>query len=154
MGPDPPVRANRHRQLLGITDGAFLHPVSIVFYRGTSPIKKCPPPEDPPRVLGIGLQWGPRGVHLGLQWGPRGVRFVISEVPPYPKVEDASVPSREQQPSTPNPQPFTLNPSLSTLHPQPYALNPARSTLLPQPYTLNPTPSSLHPQPYTLNPTA
>ena len=81
---------------MGITDGAFLHPVSIVFYRGTSPIKKCPPPEDPPRVLGIGLQWGPRGVHLGLQWGPRGVRFFISEVPPYPKVDDASVPSQQQ----------------------------------------------------------
>ena len=25
-------------------------------YRGTSPIRKCPTPYDPPRTLGIGLQ--------------------------------------------------------------------------------------------------
>ena len=39
-------------------------------YRGTSPIRKRPPPEEPPRTLGIGLRWV-----------PRGVRFLISEVP-------------------------------------------------------------------------
>ena len=39
-------------------------------YRGTSPIRKRPPPWDPPRALGVGLLWG-----------PRGVRFRVSEVP-------------------------------------------------------------------------
>ena len=39
-------------------------------YRGTSLIKKRPPPEDPPRTLGTGLRKG-----------PRGVRFLVSEVP-------------------------------------------------------------------------
>ena len=33
-------------------------------------IRKRPPPWDPPRTLGIGLRWGPRGVH-----------FLVSEVP-------------------------------------------------------------------------
>ena len=41
-------------------------------YRGTSLIRKRPPPQDPPRTLGIGLQWGPRWVHS-----------LISEVPLY-----------------------------------------------------------------------
>ena len=40
-------------------------------YRGTSPMRKRPPPSDPPRALGIGLRWG-----------PRGVRFLVSEVLP------------------------------------------------------------------------
>ena len=31
-------------------------------YRVTSPIRKRPPPYDPPRTLGIGLLWGPRGL--------------------------------------------------------------------------------------------
>ena len=40
--------------------------------RGSSPIRKRPPPYDPPRTLGIGLRQGPR-------W----VCFLISEVPMY-----------------------------------------------------------------------
>ena len=34
--------------------------------------KKYPPPQDPPRTLGIGLRYG-----------PRGERFLMSEVPLY-----------------------------------------------------------------------
>ena len=41
-------------------------------YRGTSPIKKRPPPYDPFMTLG-----------MGLQLGPRGERFLTSEVPLY-----------------------------------------------------------------------
>ena len=39
-------------------------------HRGTSPVRKRPPPYDPPMTLGIGLRQG-----------PRGVRVLISEVP-------------------------------------------------------------------------
>ena len=39
-------------------------------YRGTSPIRKCPPPWDPFRTPGIGLRHG-----------PRGLSFMSSEVP-------------------------------------------------------------------------
>ena len=39
-------------------------------YRGTSPIRKRPPPYDPPTTLGIGIRQG-----------PRGVRFLVCEVP-------------------------------------------------------------------------
>ena len=38
--------------------------------RGTSPIRKCPPPLEPPRTLDIGLRYG-----------PRVMRFLVSEVP-------------------------------------------------------------------------
>ena len=41
-------------------------------FRGTSPIRKHPPPYDPRRTLGIVLREGPRGVH-----------FLMSEVPLY-----------------------------------------------------------------------
>ena len=41
----------------------------VVLYRGTSPIKKCLPPSDLLKTLGIGLRQC-----------PRGVRFLISEV--------------------------------------------------------------------------
>ena len=41
-------------------------------YRDTSLIRKRPPSQDPPRTLGIGLRWG-----------PRGVRFLMSEVTLY-----------------------------------------------------------------------
>jgi len=41
-------------------------------YRGTSLIRKRPPPYDPPMTLG-----------LDLRLGPRGVRFLVSEVPLY-----------------------------------------------------------------------
>ena len=27
----------------------------VTLHRGNSPIRKCPPPKDPPRTLGIGL---------------------------------------------------------------------------------------------------
>jgi len=30
--------------------------------RGTSPIRKRPPPDEPLQTLGMGLRWGPRGV--------------------------------------------------------------------------------------------
>jgi hypothetical protein len=43
-----------------------------VVYRGTSPIRKRPPPYDPPMTLG-----------LGLRYGLTGVRFLTSEVPLY-----------------------------------------------------------------------
>ena len=39
-------------------------------YRGTSLITKRPPPQDPPRSLGIGVRWG-----------PMGGSFLMSEVP-------------------------------------------------------------------------
>ena len=41
-------------------------------HRSTSLIRKGPPPQDPPRTLGIGLLWG-----------PRRRRFLMSEVPLY-----------------------------------------------------------------------
>jgi len=41
-------------------------------YRGTSLARKRPPPQDPPRILGVGLLSGLRGVH-----------FLVSEVPLY-----------------------------------------------------------------------
>ena len=44
----------------------------VLPYRGTSPIRKRPPPKEPPRTLGIGLRRG-----------SRGVRSVVGEVPPY-----------------------------------------------------------------------
>jgi hypothetical protein len=37
--------------------------------RGTSPIKKRPPPQEPPRTL-----------RIGLRQGPRGMRFLVIEV--------------------------------------------------------------------------
>ena len=46
------------------------NPVLEPPYRGTSLIRNRPPPQDPPRTLGIGLRYG-----------PRGVRFLVSEVP-------------------------------------------------------------------------
>ena len=45
-------------------------------YRGTSPIRKRPPPYDPPSTLGTGLRLG-----------PRGGRFHMSEVPLYAPAE-------------------------------------------------------------------
>ena len=51
-------------------------------YRGTSPIRKRPPPLDPPRNLGIGLRLGPKGWH-----------FLMSEVPLY--VSGGCVPAGE-----------------------------------------------------------
>ena len=44
----------------------------FVIYRGTSPIRKRPPPQDPPKTLGIGLRKGPKGVH-----------WFVGEVPVY-----------------------------------------------------------------------
>ena len=41
-------------------------------FRGTSPIRKHPPPYDPRRLLG-----------KFIREGPRGVRFLMSEVPLY-----------------------------------------------------------------------
>ena len=43
---------------------------NVGMYRGTSPIRKHPPPQDPPRTLG-----------KGLRQGPRGLRFLVGEVP-------------------------------------------------------------------------
>jgi len=37
-------------------------------YRGTSPIREHPPPQEPPRTL-------------GLRWGPWGEYFLVNEVP-------------------------------------------------------------------------
>ena len=48
------------------TDCEYVH---IIPYRVTSPIRKRPPPYDPPMTPGISLQQG-----------PRRVRFFISEV--------------------------------------------------------------------------
>ena len=45
--------------------------------RDTSPIRKHPPIQDPPRTLGIGLQYG-----------PRGLRSLVSEVPLHWGCED------------------------------------------------------------------
>ena len=42
------------------------------FYKGTSPIKKRPTPQDPPRTPSIGLRYG-----------YRVVRFLVSDVPLY-----------------------------------------------------------------------
>ena len=45
-------------------------PLQRYMYRGTSPIRKRPPSQDPPRTLGIGIRQG-----------PKGLRFLVSEVP-------------------------------------------------------------------------
>ena len=53
-------------------------------YRGSSPIRKRPSPQDPLRTLGIGLRYGPRGtLGIGLRQGPRGLRFLVIRVPVY-----------------------------------------------------------------------
>ena len=44
------------------------------------PSKNVPPPEDPPRALGIGLQYG-----------PREVRFLVSEVPLHHSMDEGSL---------------------------------------------------------------
>jgi hypothetical protein len=46
--------------------------MSVALYRGTSLIRKRPPPHNPPVTLGIGLQQG-----------HGGVIFLVSEVPLY-----------------------------------------------------------------------
>ena len=52
-------------------DDPLLANVTVCYiYRGTSPIRKRPPPHDPPTTPG-----------KGLRLGPRGVGFLMSEVP-------------------------------------------------------------------------
>ena len=42
----------------------FLRKGEVLAFRGTSPIKKHPTPEDPHKILGIDLRQGPRGVRF------------------------------------------------------------------------------------------
>ena len=46
-----------------------LSPSIVGPYRGTSPIRKRPSPQDPLRNLGIGLRQGSRGMRLPLEQG-------------------------------------------------------------------------------------
>ena len=48
----------------------------VVDYRGTSPMRNSPPPEDHHRALGIFLLKG-----------PRGALFLMSEVPLHERAE-------------------------------------------------------------------
>ena len=68
----------------------FVGTLFVLRCRGASLIRNRPPPKDPPRTLGTGLRYG-----------PRGVRFLVSEVPLY-------------QPKT-----YNLNPQRCTINLKP-----------------------------------
>ena len=55
--------------LILVLSQQLFHPFHL--YKGTSPVRKRPPPSDLSRTLSIGLQ------------GPRGGWFLTSEVPLY-----------------------------------------------------------------------
>jgi len=57
-----PVLRKERGQMLGMQKLPNL--AGYRSYRSTSPIRKRPPPQDPPSTLGIGLRKGPRGVCL------------------------------------------------------------------------------------------
>ena len=140
---EKPETSNLHPKLYTLNPTPYtLHPGPYTPNpgpnRGVSPIRKCPPPHDPPMTLGISLRKG-----------PRGMRFIISEVTLYGLKQ---VRSRDRgvdcdhllggecqnhghrrrgsgrdsggRGYTLNPQPPTLNPQPSTFNPQPSTLNP------------------------------
>ena len=47
-------------------------------YRGTASIRKRPPAQDPPRILGIGLRSGPTGGAFSHGRGTPVAHFVVS----------------------------------------------------------------------------
>jgi len=99
-------------------------------------MRERPPPSDPPRTLGIGLQESPTGrrflVRVVTLFNFR--RGLTGEVTLY-DFRRGLDPNPENTPSTLSPQPSTLNPQPPTLNPQP-------TTLDPQPSTLNSRPST------------
>ena len=50
-------------------------------HRGTELLRKRPPSWDPPRTLGMGLRWGPRGVRFLMSDNRRTLELALQNGP-------------------------------------------------------------------------